>query len=214
MCLHANVEARGVYWRFPFTILCLIVLRKGVSLNQKLAIFTSLPGHQALDIYLPPPLHTQPCSPTESWAYRHKQSCLGFYMRALDLNTGTHACRVRTYLLKRFLVSFLLFKTSITESTLLIFWAYLKPWLLPSVTVALSHQEWECSKPSIHSRMDSGLFLLLHEVPHFSLLLKLFRLFRHHPPLLYHVFSNSFHGYSSRPCMHIICNFLSLQTRF
>lgn len=171
----ARVEARGRYWRFPSAILCSIALRQSISLNWKLAIFTCLPDQQALGIHvnLLWMLGLQEQAITSSFLHE----CLGFEHRHLCLQSKS------SYLLKHLLSPLLCFKIATAESTELIFWAGLKPWLLPSVAFGPSCCEWELPKPPNCSGMDSGLSLLFCEVPHFSLLLKL-ELFRDHPSLM------------------------------
>lgn len=159
----------------PSAILCPIASRQSISLNWKLAIFTCLPDQQAPGIHmnLPWTLGLQEQAIMSSFLHE----CLGFEHRHLCLQSKS------SYLLKHLLSPLLRFKIATAESTVLIFWACLKPWLLPSVAFGPSCREWELPKPPNCSGMDSGFSLQFCEVPHFSLLLKL-ELFRDHFSLM------------------------------
>lgn len=50
VCVH--VEARGGHWVFSSITLSLIILRQGLLLNQKLAIWYRLASQQALGMWL------------------------------------------------------------------------------------------------------------------------------------------------------------------
>lgn len=79
--MNSLVEARVVRWMFTFITLHLIALRHDFSLDNKLAFFAFLSGHQVLRFYLSLSL-----SAGAMGAYRH--AWLWGFMVAGDSNLG------------------------------------------------------------------------------------------------------------------------------